>query len=188
MIFSNCYINPFTRIAGIEAFSLGLFIVLLTALTGAYGNVYFDGVLDFHFVGEVTISNSLLISAINIVSITLVMYVAGLFISKGFRFIDILGTMTLARAPFLILALLSLITESPDLKEVFVNPFVLFSSTSFLFVMFLAFPILIWYITLMYNALKISCDAKGSKLTIVFMLALFVAEIVSKLLIYIIIK
>jgi len=34
----------------------------------------------------------------------------------------------------------------------------------------------------MFNALKVSCDARGSKLTITFIIALFIAEVVSKIL------
>jgi hypothetical protein len=44
-------------------------------------------------------------------------------------------------------------------------------------------PVIVWYIALMYNGLKVSTGVNGSKLIIGFILGLLVAEIISKLLI-----
>jgi hypothetical protein len=43
---------------------------------------------------------------------------------------------------------------------------------------------MVWSIVLMHSAYKVSCGLKGSTLTVSFIIALFVAEAVSKLLIY----
>lgn len=185
--FFRLMINPFIRIAGWQAFELGIIFVILTAAFGALGNVYFDGVLDMHFVEKATFTKSFIIQAINIFSLVLIMWLAGFFISNNFRFIDILGTMTLAKAPFLLLALAALFTETPDLSQIMQNPLSIFNSTSFILLMLLSLPVMVWSITLMFNALKVSCDARGSKLTITFIIAIFIAEAVSKVLIYIII-
>lgn len=172
-------INPFTRIAGWQAFAIGLLVLLITSVVGAYSGVVFDGVFDMHLM-ELTLEKALLIQAVSVASLVLVMWVTAMLVSKTFRFIDILGTMTLARAPYILLAIAGFFTTTPDVQEMMKDPFSIFSSVSFIVVMVLSLPVIVWNITLMYNALKISCDIKGSKLTIAFILAVIIAEIVSK--------
>ena len=180
-------INPFTRIAGWQAFGMGLLILLVTGVVGAYSNVAFDGVFDMHLM-DLTLEKSLLIQAISVVSLVLVMWVTAMLVSKTFRFIDILGTMSLARAPFLLLAFAGFFTTTPDMQALMKDPYSIFESVSFIVVMVLSLPVIVWNITLMFNALRVSCDIKGSKLTIAFILALFVAEIISKTAIYFLVK
>lgn len=178
--------NPFTRIAGLQAFGIGLVFVLFTGIIGAYSHVCFDGAIDMHLVNEISIIQSFKYLFVDLIAIILVMSITGLIISKGFRFIDILGTMILAKAPLIILAIAGFFTVSPDINEIMKNPNVIFQSVSFISVMLLTFTVTIWTIALMYNALKISCDVKGSKLTVSFIAALFFAEIISKILIHLI--
>ena len=186
--FFGLMINPFTRIAGWQAFGLGLVFVVLTGIIGTYGNIIFDGVLDMHTGGKMTLICSFIILGIDILSIVAVMSIVGMITSRNFRFIDILGTMTLARAPFLLLAIAGFFTVSPDLSQVTTNPYIIFCSPTFVMLICLAMPVVVWNITLLYNALKVSCDIKGSKLTVAFIIGIFVSEVISKLLIYIITK
>jgi len=175
--------NPFTRIAGWQAFGLGLIFILLMGFIGANSGIAFDGVFDMHMF-EITVQQSFLYLAIDIVCLVLVMWVTGLIVSKNFRFIDILGTMTLAKAPFLILAIMGYFTTAPNMTEIMKDPYVILQSTSFLIMMILSMPVMIWSIVLMFNALKISCDLKGSTLTVAFIVGLFVSEIIAKILIH----
>lgn len=175
--------NPFTRIAGWQAVGFGLVFVLLTGVIGTFSNVSFDGVIDMHLSNQLTFFQSFSYLAIDMISLVLVMSITGLFISKGFRFVDILGTMILAKSPYIILAIAGYFSKSPDVTEILKNPYVIFQSVSFLIIMLLSLPVTIWSIALMYNALKISCGVKGSKLTIAFIIAILVSEIISKILI-----
>lgn len=186
--FYGLMFNPFTRIAGLQAFGLGLLLLLLTGFIGSYSKVSFDGVLDMHAGAEISLVKSFSFLAIDIISLVLVMWVTGLIISKGFRFVDILGTMTLAKAPYIILAVAGYFCTVPDTKEILNNPFIVFQSVSFILLIILSLPVTIWSITLMYNGFKISCDVKGTKLTVAFIIAITVSEIISKILIYFITK
>jgi hypothetical protein len=136
-----------------------------------------------HMMKDLSLLNSFLYLAIDLVCLVVVMWIAGLTLSKGFRFVDILGTMTLAKAPLLILAIAGLFTTVPDLSQLLKNPDVIFQSVSFLVLIILSIPVMIWSVVLMYHALKVSCGVTGNKLTIVFIIALIVSEIVSKVLI-----
>ena len=44
--------NPFTRIAGWQAFGLGLVFLVVSGIIGGFGNVVFDGVIDSHLVKQ----------------------------------------------------------------------------------------------------------------------------------------
>jgi hypothetical protein len=182
--FFQLIFNPFTRIAGWQAFVLGLVIIVLTGITGTLGNAIFDGVIDMHLVRETNLQRSFSYMLISITSLVVVMWITGLFISKGFRFIDILGTMTLSRAPFLVMAIAGLFTKAPDMDQLLKDPMAILSSASFLTTIVLSIPILIWSVTLMYNGLKVSCGVKGSRLTAAFIVAVFIAEAISKILIF----
>ncbi|MDP4238857.1 MAG: hypothetical protein Q8904_05225 [Bacteroidota bacterium] len=176
-------VNPFTRIAGLQAFAVGLVFILLMGIIGTYSRVSFDGALDMHIGNQQSLLHSFSLLAIDLVCIVSIMWVTGLIISKGFRFVDILGTMTLAKAPLIILAVAGYFTKSPDLTAVLNDPAVLYHSTSFILVTILSVPVSIWSIVLMYHALKISCDVKGNKLAFAFIIAVLVSEIISKILI-----
>ena len=176
-------VNPFTRIAGWQAFSLGLVFVALMGFIGASSGIAFDGVFDMHMF-EITVQQAFIYLAIDLASLVLVMWVTGLIVSKNFRFIDLLGTMTLAKAPFLLLAIMGYFTTAPDMNAIMRDPYVIFHSTSFVIMMILTLPVMVWSITLMVNALKISCGLKGSTLTVAFIVGLFVSEIIAKILIH----
>lgn len=177
-------LNPFARIAGWQSFGLGLVFLVLMGLIGAYGSVAFDGVLDMHFVKDLSLQNSFIYLAVDVASLVLVMWITGLALSRGFRFVDILGTMTLAKAPFLILAIGSLFTTAPDLSQVVRTPAMVFQSVSFIVLLIVSIPVIIWSVALMYHALKVSCGVTGNKLTIAFIIAIFISEAVSKLVLF----
>lgn len=183
----NLLWNPFSRIAGWQALGAGLVFVVASAVIAAYGNLKFDGVLDAHFGEHVSIGQTLLYSAINLFSVILTMSLAGLTVARGFRFIDVLGTMTLARMPHLLLAILSLFVSAPASSAILQDPMVVLDYKGFLLFLLFAVLIMIWYILLMFNAFRVSTGTKGGKLYIAFIVALLTAEVVSKVLIGIVV-
>ncbi|MFT3751335.1 MAG: hypothetical protein QM800_00080 [Paludibacter sp.] len=182
--FFKLIFNPFTRIAGWQAFIVGLAILVLSGIIGAIGNVIFDGIIDMHLVKEVNLQQSFYYLLISMTTLVVIMWITGLIISRGFRFIDIAGTMTLSKAPVLLMAIAGLFTEAPDMTLMLKDPLAIVTSTSFLITITLSIPVTIWSVALMYNALKVSCDAKGIKLTISFIIAILTSEVISKILIF----
>lgn len=179
----NLLWNPFTRIAGWQAFAAGLAVFAVAAVVAAYGNLAFDGALDAHFGEGITVQKSFVMSALSLLSVVLFMYVGGLLLARSFRFQDILGTITLARFPFLILAVTSLFSKFPDAEQIIGNPMIIFSYPSFMIFTIIAIPVMVWVIVLHYNAFRVSTGIKGAKLTVVFIAALILAEVLSKVLI-----
>ncbi len=104
---NSLLINPFQKIAGLKALSIGIILMLVMSAIGVYANIYIDG-----SIGYFTTSNLLKISRApsfllllyqNIVaclSLAILFYLAArLLHQKGIRFIDFLGTVTFARYP-----------------------------------------------------------------------------------------
>lgn len=73
-------INPFTRTAGWQALSWGIVILLLTAYMRFKSGVYFDGVLDFHYIDNVLLWKSIIILITNVLTITCTLGISALII------------------------------------------------------------------------------------------------------------
>lgn len=176
-------LNPFTRVAGWQAFALGVVLIALIGVTGTYANVYFDGAIDMHFTESANLRTSLNCLIVDLLSLVLTLSVAGIFVAKNFRLLDILGTVSLAKAPFLLLAIAALAVDAPATEQIISDPSSIFSSVSFVIIMVLSIPVFIWHIILLFNAYKTSTGAKGGKVVPSFIIALLVAELISKLVI-----
>lgn len=180
--------NPFHRYAGLQAAVFGLAVALAAAVLASIFQTRFDGVLDAHYMpGEVSLPTALIDQAVNAVSLFVVFYAAALIAgARHTRPIDILGTLMLARAPYLLVPFFNIggnfsragkeLTESvatnpanPDLDALLlIIPGAL--------VMLL---ILIWMVALYFNAFKVSTHLKGGRLIITFVLGLLCAEALS---------
>lgn len=178
--FWNLTVNPYRRIAGWEAALSGLLILLIATLTGKYSSTVFDGAIDLHLVQHTDFSFAFGSMAIGIVSLIAVMSLAGYIAAKGFRLIDMAGTILLSKAPLLLASLAGFLTTVPNPEDMQKNPAMLLQSSSFLLVTFLLIlPLSVWSIVLLFNAFKTVTGAKGSRLAVAFIVGLVVAEIVS---------
>ena len=180
-------VNPFTHIAGGKAVLIGLGIQLLTVFVCNLTDVHFDGALDIHGGAEATLTQDFLMWGISVASIILLMYVSGLILTKGFRFVDLLGTVLIARTPYIINVITIALIELPSTETIIADPMSIFTSVSMLALMSLTLItilILVWHIALLYNAYKVSIGLSGNKVIISFIIVIFLAEIISKALIY----
>ena len=182
MNFKNL-INPFTYIAGWQAFGIGIVFVALMGVVGSLSGVYFDGALDAHLSGRGNFYHSFLFLSIDIVCVTLFMWIAALLFSKNVRLIDMLGTMTLSKAPMLIVACMGFLVSEKVVFSLSENPLAVLTMPSFLIFIMLFIPFIAWNIALMYNAFKVSSGIKGNRIIAIFIVALLLAEIVSKIII-----
>lgn len=140
--------------------------------------VWFDGVLDMHMGGVMPFYMGFVFLAIDIACVVFAMWMGALIGARNFRFIDILGTMTLARAPMLLFAVAGWIIPVPAVEP---GDVVMPSAVPTLVMSILAIPILIWYIALMYNGFKVSTNMSGARLIVTFVVCIIAAEIFSKL-------
>ena len=170
------FINPFERIAGWQALIIGVAVMALTAVIGKLNQVAFDGVLDVHVGATFNLSASFIMQAVNFLALFLTMWLAGVCFSKTkLRAIDVAGTMALARMPMLLLAFVGFLPVVPK---------ILLNVSSLIIFTLICIPFVVWMIALMYNAYSVSCHLKGSRAVVSFIGALLVAEIISKIILF----
>ena len=170
-------INPFERIAGWQALFIGIVVMALTAIIGKINGIAFDGVLYVRAGMSFDFTVSFAKQAIDFLVLFLTMWIAGVCFSKSrLRAVDVAGTMALARIPmllFLVICFLPIVPAS------------LYDISRIIIFLLICIPFMIWMVALMYNAYSISCHLKGTRAVVSFIGALFVAEIVSRLVFYI---
>jgi hypothetical protein len=185
--------SPFTCIAGGCALLTGVIMITASGVVCYFGNCHFDGLLDAHF-GSIKKSIFLIYLAegfINwLVLSVLITLSARLIAGSRYRMIDVFGTLALARSPYLIIALISLIPGVGRYAQ-YAGLKIMNIQTSFtpapldIYLFYAAIIILIimimWTVVLMYRAVAISCNTSGKKAVIYFAILLFVGEVISKL-------
>jgi len=188
--FAQWLFNPFKFIAGYQALLIGLAAILLTSLIGSLSNTHFDGVLDVHTGLQAPLWFFLSEGLINWISLVIPLFLFGLIISRSsLRTIDVIGTQALARWPYLVTAVVMLPDANRKVLEYLmakctqthtvipINPT---DIAIFAVAMFLAVLMIIWMVALMYRAYTVSCNIKGPKAIITFIISLIGAEVLSK--------
>jgi hypothetical protein len=193
----NRLIHPFRYVAGVKALWSGVLILVSMALAGYGSSTLFDGVLDIHY-GTLNQSAPLLnhflcLFVSWIVAVVIFYLTARILSGSSIRLIDFAGTLALAKTPLLIAALLGFIPAlHPDLQ--LTHPLDIASLTTFLqenivsvlFLLIILMFFVIVSIVWMYNAYSVSGNLKGEKSIVSFIIALIVAEIISKILLIVI--
>lgn len=188
------WINPFQRIAGIQALLVGGLVCLAQVLESYFFQTRFDGVLDIHFGVVSTIGSAISEMIISVLSISLIFGLCGkLLISKKMRWVDLLGTITFARIPLLIIPFFNLTGYFSTLSSKMESgvkkgtvPSLVSTEIVWLTIIGLVSTlVLIWYVTWLFQALKTSTNGKGIKFTIIFIGCLILAEMLSKFLLFI---
>ena len=185
--------NPFKFVAGPKALLLGMVIILIVSLLGSFSNTHFDGVLDVHTGLEAPTWLFFVENLINWLSMVLFLFFSALIVSRSqWRLIDILGTQALSRWPTLITALVMLPNANRRFGEYLISKLcqsgeaATINSTDaviFFVAVVIALLMIIWMVSLMYKAYSVSCNIKGSKAIVTFIVSLICAEILSKILI-----
>jgi len=190
--------NPFTYIAGWPALIIGLIGIVATSLIGSLGNVHFDGVLDMHIGNNVPVWFFIAEGFIDWFSFAVLLFIAGWIFSKSaFRIVDVFGTQAFCRLPTLISVAVSLLPANKrvldELMKMVQNPnqlpaLPLTDIAIFATAMIIVIIMLVWMVALMYRAYAVSCNLKGAKAVISFIICLVIAEVISKTGIFIMIK
>lgn len=185
-------LNPFEKFSERTLILFGFISNLIGGYLGFLLNVRFDGVLDIHFAGKIKLYESFIDITIDILCITALLYIVGKLINSKTRFIDILSAIMIARIPLYFITFFNannlmytishrmLYTIKSEKIDTFPLPDLLvilvFALISILF--------LVWFIILLYNGFKTATNAKETKHTLLFIVALIFSEVLSKILIY----
>lgn len=184
--------NPFRRIAGGPALGIGLVVLLVTGLFAAPTRTHFDGVLDTHVGSPAPLWFFLAEGLVNWLSLASTLWIAGAILKglRAFRALDLYGTQALARWPFVFTAfacylppfqsmtakMIEAVEAGVLLPRATAGEWIAFSLVSIVMLL-----VTIWFVALSWQSFRISCDARGGKAIGAFVVAILVAEVVSKL-------
>lgn len=182
--------NPFKFIAGYQALLIGLAAILITSLLGSLSNTHFDGVLDVHTGLQAPLWFFISEGLINWISLVIPLFFFGLIVSRSsFRTLDVIGTQALARWPYLVTAVAMLPEANRRVLEYLMAQYTQSHAVSsirptdiaiFAVAMFVTILMIIWMVALMYRAYTVSCNIKGPKAIVTFIISLIGAEVLSK--------
>ncbi len=191
---TNFLFNPFKIIAGGRSLLLGLVIMLLTALIAWASNVHFPDIISLKTSPDLPLTYLLTQTLANWLVFSTCLFIFALIASpSSIRAIDIFGTQALARFPYLPGALIGFSgtmdrfgqfilskTIQPDIQSTISSLDILVAIVLIIFSLLM----LIWMITLMYNAFSISANMKGAKAIVGFIVILILSVIVNQIISY----
>lgn len=189
--------NPFRFIAGFPALALGVTILLIAGGIASLSNTHFDGVLDTHIGFKAPLWFFLSEGIANWLSLAICLWIGGLILKgwSSFRAIDLFGTQALARWPFLLTALVCLLPGVTTYQEKLIamtksGEMVLLPPSgppaevlSFWGATGIMLIVTVWFVALAWKSFRLSCDVRGWKAVVTFILCLIAAEILSKVVI-----
>lgn len=187
--------KPFEKYSEYKLLLVGILFSIMGLFIGDYFDASFDGVLDVHFGGFISLKYSTIYFFINMVSAMLTLFIASKLINKKTRIVDVLVTVLVARIPLYILPFFNIgnrlsyigellksnmtrIGKNSLYLDISTNDMILFIATSIV-----SLVMVIWYVALLFNGYRTASNAKGTKSIVFFILAILIAEIGSKLLI-----
>jgi hypothetical protein len=185
--------SPFERYSENKLLLIGVIITLLGSFLAYQFNIRFDGVLDLHLVEELSVGQSFIDNLVNLSSLIILLFILSRIINAKSRLVDIVATVLIARIPYYFLTLFNInnaLKDSTNEIMQLANAEILNISifSSIFMVVFSLFSVLaiIWSVALLFNGFKITANAKGIKSTLLFIVFILLAEVLSKFLINII--
>lgn len=190
-------LNPFEYFSEKSLIIVGTVATIVLSGTSAFFNARFDGVLDLHFSQPTTFFNTLIDNTVNVLVLALLLFALGKFRNTKTRFIDILSASVIARIPYYFVAFFNwnnvILIESEkrlqEFKALQPGSLPTFENTQILILIVFAITALLflaWYLYLLYQGYKVATNAKGGLEVVLFASTVLIAEVLSKLTIYII--
>lgn len=178
MNYKNLLYNPFIYIAGYKALIIGTIGVITTSILAYITGTHFNGLLNVDYAKDCDYWVYLVENLLHFGLLSAFLYLyTRLFTTTNVRLIDIVGTILVARIPLIIVPLCRLL---PYFESFVINSFTMYLLSGIYLMS------LIWSITLLYNAFKISCNLKDSRLTFTLITTLVLSEIFTKSILYLI--
>ena len=174
--------NPFHFLAGGQALAWGLACIALAAWLGGIFDFRFTGVISFQRMAPAPLWHAIAQGLMAWAIPSALLYIGGRLISRSrVRPIDVFGTQALARAPWLLIALIAV---SPPFRSIaaklLTEPFLDLSAWGVAFISLVALVLillLVWMVLLMYRAFAVSCNVAGGRAIAVFIAAIALGEV-----------
>jgi len=174
--------NPFHFLAGGQALAWGLACIALTAWLGGIFDFRFTGVISFQHTAPAPLWHAIAQGFMAWAIPSALLYIGGRLISRSrVRPIDVFGTQALARAPWLLIALIAVSPPFRDLtaslvaqgiSHLSIAQLALLSAVGIVLIL-----LLVWIVLLMYRAFAVSCNVAGGRAIAVFIAAIALGEV-----------
>ncbi len=182
--------NPLKSLKSTTILLIGLLFFVLGNLAAAYFDFVFNGVLDIHQVGGRELWYAFKENAVIVALLAVMLYGLGYAINRKTRLIDILNAVLVFRIPFYVVVLWSslpfftdLLANIEDNKDNLVNlHFEILQLVGLLVFALFILLLLIYAILLLFNGFKTATNAKKWQHFLLFGVVLFIAEVISKIL------
>jgi len=186
-------LNPFQKIAGLNALLMGFSIIILMSFIGVTAKLYFPGVISC--LNSVVIKNPqhqlnfifLLYENVLCWFILSVLFItsAKILQKKDTRMIDFFGTVALSRYPFLVLTVFIAFIQiiNSELMNIDLSKGLqVHMSPMMIALTFVTIICVIWQVITYLSALKVSSGLQGTKLWISFIISITLGEMISSFL------
>ena len=190
-------LHPFDYSAGLPALLIGLGVMAVLAGASYLTGIHFDGLVDTHAGQTASVTYCLIEQLLPWIIFFILIYISGRILSKSasIRLIDVAGTTAYARIPNLIQLPVTLLIRNllpadveakvaqhqmPDFKPL--------SLVFILLVSVVAIAVIAWEVYLFYKAYSISCNIKGSKAVVSFIIVIIITEALSKYFLYLVLN
>lgn len=178
---SQLLFNPFRKIAGAKALFFGILIMTITAVVAIFSHCHFNGIVDAHIWKSSSVAVYFIEALIDWGIVAILFYLTGKLLSRSkIRLLDVAGTTALARFPYLFVSLISF--GIPSLNLAGFQHINMIDNQKLVLLLILALVTIgfsVWMIVLLFQAFKISCNLKGTRLIVGFIGVLVIAEILS---------
>lgn len=185
----NLWLNPFQYISDKKALSYGAAGLVVTTSLCYLNDVHFNGLFQMAIRAENSEFFNLLLEHVIIWLVPMLLfYLLGLILSPSrIRFVDIFGNTLFAQIPFVGVPLISFLPPVRNLMSITeITPEGMqsaYSVTGILLTLLMTL-FLVWGAIWMFKAYKISCNLKGVKLGVSYVLILFCSDMICRYIIY----
>lgn len=184
-------LNPFEKIAGWPALGWGVAGLAVSTVISYYSGYHYHRMLHFGPAPADAFWTYAVEHLIVWLVPALLFYIGGLLLSKSkVRLLDVVGTVAFAQLPYILMNLCYLLPPSQALLAVTNLPMdemmqalqqpAMIAGTLFAIV---AMVFLVWSMIWMFHAFRVTCNVKGARLWIWYLLTLIVGDILCGLLI-----
>lgn len=184
----NRVFNPFRYIAGGKALAIGVVCIVASSLMLYSGGMIQDSFLHIGY-ADASLLKVFAVQCLWWLAPAMLLYLSGLAITKSkIRIIDILGTTAFAQIILLMIIAPMLLPAVQDSTTVLLSslqsgtePATKAMISMIVYGIWTTFALILYYIW-NYNAFAVSCNVKGSKAILLFILVQVVLTIVSNIL------
>src|SRR5690606_5333057 len=185
------FFNPFSKFSEKALLISGILFLVVGSFIGYYFGVTYDGIFDVH-ISTVTLIESLTENVINVGSLSMLLFIAGIIINSKTRIIDVLNVALISRFPIYLAGLLANNQRISEISEQLIDsvhqetPASVSSSDMMVLMLFSAVLILllVYQLMLMVFGFKTAVNARKWQHWLFFGIALIAAEVISKAIIH----